>query len=258
MRVSIDEGGARCFDGAARRYVPFSSIADVDLESHVLRSPSVVALLASGERRTLFAGGDSLEIHRGLVEHLASLRRHVATPAPPEWARAGRGLDEWLSSVTSAGAASSYRDEGDPIKRALAILDDADGDIESRAAAAHVLARSDDARVLVTTAKIIEGRALPPLVVVAARLGAPSMYFDGFAEATSFLDAPDRELALLRTQSTTPSALHEQALARAKRELADESLLAPPPEQHGSTRARREAAGVSRDAGRWVGKTWGF
>src|SRR4051812_8996798 len=128
MRISLDEGGARCIDGKTRTYVPFASMADVELESHVLRSPSVVAVFRSGARQTLFAGNDSLEIHRGVVEHLAMLRRHTPTPPPAGWARAGRPLRVWLASLAEADAASGYRETADPTARALSILDDAGGD----------------------------------------------------------------------------------------------------------------------------------
>jgi hypothetical protein len=84
------------------------------------------------------------------------------------------------------------------------------------------------------------------------------MHFDGFAEAASFLDPADREYALAHTEDAEPSALHEQALARAKRELADEALQAPPADRTPQNRSHRTPAGAPRDASRWIGKSWGL
>jgi hypothetical protein len=258
VQITLDEGGARCVDGAARSYLPFAVMADVELETRLLRAPAVVVVLTSDERRTLFVGEDSLEIHRGLVEHLAALRRHGPTPAPA-WERAGRSLGAWLSAVGS-DTEHGYRDAADRSMRALAILDDAQGNIDARAAAAHLLVRTAEAQVLLHTAKVVVGRPLPPIVFVAARLGHAAMVDDDtFRDAMTFIDAPDRDEAseVSADQGATRSPRHDEAVAEARRELAEEALRAPPGTRvPGSSRS--EVAGASRDISRWIGKSWGL
>lgn len=257
MQISLDEGGARCVDGESRRYVPFSDVADVGLETRAFRRPVVVVTLRSGERVRLFAGAEALEIHRALVESLATRASRSEAEAPPEWRRDGRKLGEWLASVRVLEPGVGYRSAADPLARALAILGDASAAVDARAAAAHVAVRAEDEAALLACAKILAGRALPPLVVVAARAGEPAMMDDeALRDALSFLDDADRREAEAVLVGAA-SARHAAVMLEARRQLAEEALKAPPGTS-APGRTRREAAGTSRDASRWIGKNWGL
>ncbi len=253
MLVSFDEGGVRQVDGEHRAYFPFAAMSGVELKSRTLRHPAVVALDSAGGSTVLFAGPEALEVHRALLEHLEVRRGRVAAAGPAHWGRGDRELEVWLADVRSPDV-GTYRD-GSLVPIALAVFEDADADIESRAAAAHVLVTRAGGGDLVRVAKTLAARPLPPLVQVAACLaegGADLVSEDVFTEAAAFLGDKDRASA--RSVPMVRSERHTAAAAQARKELADTvPHRGVTPQRH-----HRKAAGADRDASRWIGKSWGL
>jgi hypothetical protein len=261
--VSIDEGGIRLQTGAGRRYVRFADIADVELRTRMLRDPAVEVVLRSGEELSLFVGASALEIHRGLVEHLASQRRPTSSAALA-FGRERRSLIDWLSAVSDPTGSNGYREHAGGTAK---LAEDENGDVEARAAAVHVLVRLEDGDGLVRVAKLLLGRALPPIVQVAARLAPAGRAFvsEGVLEAAMpFLDEADREEArsLLREPTAFGPAGRERdldrAAAEARRQLDEDARTraSSQPDAHG--RARTALAMSDRDTSRWIGRSWGL
>jgi hypothetical protein len=268
VHVTLDEGGLRRSEGDTRDahdYLAYDGIVDVELRTRMLRSPAVLALVHGGAERIVFVGPEALEIHRALVEHLASRRARSPTRAPEAWRRMGRPLPAWLAALEARGDVG-YREDGGGLALARAVLDDADADIEVRAAAAHLLVRFADDDDLAAAAKVLIARALPPLVIAAAWLaeGGPTIVTGArVADALRFLAPEDRSALLtadLGVEAPQPpvSARHADAVARAAHDIAEEarrSSSAPPAERG---RARHGFAGADRDTSRWIGKSWGL
>jgi hypothetical protein len=264
--VSIDEGGVRLQAGAERRYVPFADIADVELRTRMLRDPAVEVVLRSGEQLSLFVGASALEIHGGLVEHMAGQRRATSATARG-FGRDRRSLIDWLSAVSDSAVSSGYREAAGGTASPFEVAEDENGDVEARAAAIHVLARLADGDELVRVAKLLLGRTLPPIVQVAARLAPGGWAFvsDGVLDAAMpFLDAADREEArsLLREPVPFGPAGPERdlghAAAEARRQLDEDARArtSSPPDAHG--RARTALSMSDRDTSRWIGRSWGL
>ncbi len=259
VQVTIDEGGIRHEARDERRYVPFAEIEDVELRTRLLREPVVSVMLSAGEELTLLTGSSALEIHRGLAEHLASRRRgpHIA---PPEWKRAGRAITEWLGAI-EASTLGGYRDSAAACAIALGVAEDADADVEDRAAAVHLLLRIAEGKDLVRAMKVVVGRELPPITQIAARLASGGSSFvadDVAAEAASFLASRDRadlRAALTQTNSATEAQL--AAIDEARKELADEARRSTTSHADSGGRTRHGSAGGDRDMSRWIGKSWG-
>ncbi len=260
--ISVDEGGLRQEEAGQKRYVPFASIADVELRTRLLRDPAIAVSL-TGEKEhelVLFVGTAALEIHHELVAHLEARRAHEAMAVPVGWRRDGRPLVDWL---VGAGAATDggYRDALAPNAVALRVAEDADANVEDRAVAIHLLVRSAEGGDLVRVAKLLAARSMPPIVQVAARLapGGPAFVPDHvFTEAKSFVspvDAADPRCALDRAGPVSED--HVAAAAQARREIAQEAEHAAslPP----AGRAIRSTASAGDgDANRWIGRSWGL
>ena len=227
-QISVDEGGLRHEADGQKRYVPFSSIADVELRTRLLRDPAIVVSL-TGENEhelVLFVGAAALEIHRELVGHLEARRAHENRTAPVGWRREGRPLVEWLGAADAA-TDGGYRD-GLPLSAvAFGIAEDADANVEDRAVAIHLLVRSAEGADLVRVAKLVTSRTLPPIVQIAARLAPGGRTFvpnDVVTEAASFVspvDAADRTRTV--DQAGAVSEDHVAVAAQARREIADEA-----------------------------------
>ena len=262
MQISIDEGGLRQEDGDERSYLPFAQIADVELRTRIFRAPSLGILMTSGEERTLLAGAAALDIHRALAEHLGARRERARHAA--RWPRMGRSIAAWLAELDDATEAG-YRDDAQSRATLLAVAEDADAEIEERAAALHLLLRVAEGADLIRAAKVVLGRVVHPIVQVVVRLspGGASFLSDAVAlEAAAFLDGGDLDEVQRAVASSGPPASREQldAIAAAKRELAEEvrRTSTAPPGAGGRSRHGSGAAMSDRDTSRWIGRSWGL
>jgi hypothetical protein len=259
IEIALDEGGVRLASKHDAAYVPWTAVADVDLESHVLSSTRLALKPASGEpvRVPLDHRIDPLALQREIALQLAERRAASSKDLPPALGRAGRPLGEWLAP-TAAGA-HAYRTV-DLDKELLAdLLADEHAGVDARAFAAYALLASgaDDDLLRATRAFVL--RALPPLVVVAARfaLGGAALVDDEIlADAARFLPDADRQAAeQARTMRDADAESRVAAALERAKALALEAMRENASSPAAGSKLRRVTIGGAGDV-RWVGRSW--
>jgi hypothetical protein len=266
VAVALDEGGVRCTWRGGAAHVPWSGIADVSIVESLFGRPLMAIVGRAGdEMRLRLEHADPVDLHRAMLVQLAERRSRSAAGEPPEsFARDGRRLGAWLAAAASILATPhAYRAGGVDRARLEAVLADDHAGVSPRAAAAHALLASGDDDELARAAKAFVLRALPPLVLVAARLapgGAALVDDDVFAESVAFLPADDRADATRlaeRGRDAAREARVAATLERAKAEALDE-LRAAQASSATASRWRRAPRELAPGGGgeRWVGRTW--
>ena len=172
--VALDEGGLRWRYRGKRGYVPMSELTSVKAGSRWQSKPTVV-LTTARETLRLSTGGASADFFETEYTRLQWRRRYVRPPVHPDLAREGRALGAWLAAVRRArgiGGNDAYR-TGERVDEALvALACDRKADVEPRAAAAHLALSSRDEEAIARVLGVF-GTSTPPVVVIAAALGAP-------------------------------------------------------------------------------------
>ncbi len=200
--VAVDDGGVRIQTKGSGRYVPFASVSDASVAFTVLNVALLRLVMRDGSRTTVrIPKRDALEVQSDILQHLAPAEGDVALGegAAVAFARNGQTLLDWLGSVARwAQSSGGYRSAALDHVTASATLADARVAAELRAACAHAMLSTGDEEELAAVARIVIDRALPPLVVVAVRLGrggaalVPDRMCD---EALPFLPRDDQDAA---------------------------------------------------------------
>ncbi len=175
--VWLDDAGLRITSREGGRYIPFAALRR---NVNVAFRPFGVAFL----RLTLLDGSDiavrvsrdeALTLHADLTAHMQhrdDAGAVVGEAVSTALARGARPLLAWLGGVaTWAASSGGYRTATLDHATASAALLDAHTPVELRAALAHAMLATADETELAAVARAFVLRALPPLVVVAARLG---------------------------------------------------------------------------------------
>jgi hypothetical protein len=266
VHVALDEGGARCLWGGGAGYVRFAEIEDVSLEDRLVGSPRLVLATAGGAIAMKIANAELLQVHGAIVRRLEEAKGHrPARALPTAFARAGRGLAEWLAALAEAVlGAKAYRDA--PVENATLadVIADEHAEVDARAAGVHALVTTGEPDALHAVARTLVMHALPPLVLAAARLGRAGRALvddEVMDEIAPFLDAADRAAvdALLVDGSHDLVDAHvAAALVSAKEEAIAEAKRASEAAGVRGTKWRRlQSRGPGAiDPGRWVGRTW--
>jgi len=263
VRIALDEGGLRCTWGDAAAHVPWTIIADVTLEE-ALWGSTLLRLVDDGgeDLRIKLEHADPLDLQREMLLQIAELEASKGPrelPAPFE--RGERELDAWLdASRALVSGEHIYRDVQIDREIVVAVLASEHAAVDARAAAAYALIATGDDHELVSAAKTFVLRALPPLVLVAARLargGAALVDDEVLDEVTVFL--PERDRVVVDRMRPIRDPQREMrltaALERAKAEVTEELRAAQVAPTEGSKLRRVHIASAGVDT-RWVGRTW--
>jgi hypothetical protein len=258
--VALDEGGLRCTadDGAA--YVPFASIADVDIETRLFGRVELV--LTGVEHDTLripLTNANPLDVQRACLLRRAERRAASVIDVPSVLVRGTAPFTEWLARVVgTTGERGGYRDGAVDAATLVAVLGDEHADAAARAAAAHALVASGSAEHLLAVARVFVAHALPPIVLVAAHLapgGAALVSKDVASELLPFLAVEDA-----RTCVQVADADRERLVAHALSVALDEARAAAEAssdaDDHSPRRRRLAAPTAGVGAAGWIGRTW--
>lgn len=274
VTVALDEGGLRCTwrDGAGA-YLPFEAVTDATLDTTLFGTTMLVLTLASGgEVRVKIANGAPFDVLGEIVAHVGE-RRVVGAAAPPPtepaFDRGDLELGPWLEAIRRhVCGRDAYRDVPPDRELFAALLEDERCSTALRAAAAHALLALGTEDDLERVALALVGRALPPLVLVAAGLGpggAALVDDDLLAEMSALLSPRDRAaVAEATTERSEPAqaARAGTALLAATVAVSNEARDAAEARErsHVGASGRRalHPVSVADNGGRWVGRTYGF
>jgi len=199
--VTVDDGGVRCVASRGGCYVPFATLVDASVDIGFFGGARL-RLVDRGLRALTFRidPRDALEVQSEVLRGMRALPPPAAaideSPLVP-LARRARPLLDWLASV-GAIAIGGYRSAPIDFEGARACLLDAAAPADLRAACAHAMLATAREEELSAVARAFALRALPPLVVVAARLGraGAALVPDAMCEdALTVLDAADAAAA---------------------------------------------------------------
>ena len=253
VTFAVDEGGLRCRWKKGAAYIAFHEIVDASLADSFFGPPALVLDVAGEKRRLPIANANPFDV---LGAVLANAGRPWPSRRLTALARADRDLLSWLEVVRDR-TAPQYREAAASVALLAGILADAAASIDDRAAAAHALLTLGGDSAVAEVARTCVTRALPPLVLVAARLapgGAALVEDELFTDLRDYLPPADAAAAAAAPSQTNDenAAKIRAALEQAKHEA---SLTFSRGDPHVSRkRAQVMAGGV--DTTRWVGKSW--
>jgi hypothetical protein len=235
--ISVDDGGVRCVTARGGQYVPFASLADASVNIGALAV--VLRLVGHDATKTTFriASREALEVQEEILRGLAAVpKESIDESALAALARSDRPLRDWLARVSaSARAADGYRGPAFDVDAARACLNDVVAHADLRAACAHALLATAQEDALAAVARAFVLRALPPLVVIAARLGrgGAALVPDGMLDDALRVLSPD-DVASARAAISAPITHEDEAHVHALMDrvkvdaLREASSHAPP------------------------------
>jgi hypothetical protein len=184
--VVADEGGLRVERNSSREYIPYSDLEGADLVGSTLRLHDK---RGRRSRTLLLLEGHEADLHPTLLRGIEAAHRTRVEPSIRE--RLGRhdeALDVWLARIKHS-TSESYRERAIDDEALLLLVEDRDGDVELRAAAAYALVGRGDTECA-RRVRAAAGAHAPPLVVVAAMLAQDE---PNVVEATKMLAYLSRE-----------------------------------------------------------------
>jgi hypothetical protein len=205
MEVDSDDSGLRIRGAEGGDYLPFSKIRSAWFRSTFGRVTLHVETHAG--RRSFSLGEARSEALEAIVSTCVDRSGRPAAPAPPFLASLGKGtetLDAWLRRVQSAASGDSYREHALDVAQLTAFVEDPAGEVELRAAAAHVVVRSgNDAEC---TERVMNAltNAPPPVVVAAALATKLGTYVPELDQALRCTPPQDRAIAMRMTDERPP------------------------------------------------------
>jgi hypothetical protein len=268
LTVGLDEGGLRCSSRRHAFYVPYDEIVDAAIDNPFIGRTVLVLHLAREEAplRIQLANANPFDVLGAVLVHVA--RPHPSTRIPA-LARGDSALSEWLERVRRLATGAdkgSYRDAAVcPLDLAAlaAALADENASCDERAAAAHALLEIDTDETLPVVAHVLVTRAVPPMVLVASRLGRGGRAFvdeELLADLCALLPARDAAaVPALSGQAQDDSQVHRAAAAieRAKKDAARAFEAAAASGSRGRKLHPLTASGAL-DTSRWIGRSWGL
>jgi hypothetical protein len=268
VHVLLDEGGLRCSWRSDAAYVPFAALTDANLTQGSLSGRTLLSLtgVLGEELHVRLENGNPLSVVGAIFAELsarrASPRRPLALPA--ELARDGRPLDAWISCLLPQVAERGYREVHLDRARLGAIFADDRAEVEARSAAAFLLVAAAEPEELRPLVRAFVLRALPPLVLVAARLtpGGAALVDDPVLEEQRRLLPHDDRASLERARAaSTRDPGREALLAQALRAATAEALAEA--QRGGELESPLPGGGLKRlhsrgaaAANAWVGRAW--
>jgi hypothetical protein len=214
--VSIDDGGVRCVGPDSGQYVAFATLADAAVEFHVLGVTLLRLVGRDGSRTTVrIPKSEALEAQADILQRIATSPEAETNAALGEaaLARGNRPLTQWLEAVARwATSGAGYRNAALDPATATATLRDPRVAQDIRAACVHAMLSTCDEEELTAVARTFVERALPPLVVVAARLGrgGAALVPDAMVEDVLPLLSPEDQ-ADTRRAMTSPVTHDDEA-----------------------------------------------
>ena len=247
MHVTVDDGGVRCVDADGGRYVPFTTLVDVVVEFTLL-GVALLRLMTKEKVITLrVSRREALDAQIAILHQftLPTQRADISEATRMSLTRGGLPLCAWLSRVGEwARSSAGYRSAALDPETAKAILADARADAELRAACVYGMLAAGDEEELEAVARAFAASALPPLVVLAARLGrgGAALVPDGMLD-DALAVLPPADVADARNAVASPTTHENEAhihalLERATRAAISEAEQARPHDVHKGFRAR--------------------
>ena len=243
--LAIDDGGIRVL-GKDGRYVPFSLLEDAELEISMLGVALLRLIRKDGVRETLrIRTPEALDAHAEILRHIGVQATSATLPDATRVAfeRGHRSLDAWLASLAHWAQGEGYRSAAFDHEIAKGVLVDARAPADIRGACAFTLLSTGQEEDLAAVARAFAERALPPVVVVAARLGrggAALVPDDMVLEAIDVLPAEDVVYvtqALVSTGHDDEAHVHE-VMGRVKQAALREAQARVPAQRHKAFHAR--------------------
>ncbi len=230
--VVLDDGGLRVTSRDGYRYIPFAELADADVDFWPMRRALLRLTARDGSTINLRVQRDeALALQSDVATHLrgtSDAAALVGEAVRSALARNAAPLAEWLANVARwAMSSGGYRSATLDHATAQAALLEPRAPVELRAALVHAMLSSADEEDLAAVAKAFVLRALPPLVVVAARLGrgGAALVPDAMCEdALWMLPASERDDA--RRAMAAPVTHDDEARVHAIMERVKEAALA--------------------------------